>query len=154
MILMYFTERPYRYVPEDEVIKHGGFFGLPNKFFDAEKGAQLFDEYLNEAAFAEEAGFDAIMLNEHHGTPFCLGAVMNVEARFSPALPKRCGSCSSAIRCLPSRIRSGWPKNWRRLTAFRMAGSSPVGCAARAASRSSIMPTQRTTASCSMRPTI
>ena len=41
MQLMYFTERPYRYVPEDEVIKHGGFFGLPNKFFDAEKGAQL-----------------------------------------------------------------------------------------------------------------
>jgi hypothetical protein len=41
MILMYFTERPYRYVPEDEVIKHGAFFGLPNKFFDAEKGAQL-----------------------------------------------------------------------------------------------------------------
>src|SRR5579884_1362035 len=80
MILMYFTERPYRYVPEDEVIKHGGFFGLPNKFFDPEKGAQLFDEYLNEAVLAEEAGFDAIMLNEHHGTPFCLGAVMNVEA--------------------------------------------------------------------------
>jgi len=80
MILMYFTERPYRYVPEDEVIKHGGFFGLPNKFFDAEKGAQLLDEYLNEAVLAEEAGFDAIMLNEHHGTPFCLGAVMNVEA--------------------------------------------------------------------------
>jgi alkanesulfonate monooxygenase SsuD/methylene tetrahydromethanopterin reductase-like flavin-dependent oxidoreductase (luciferase family) len=25
-------------------------------------------------------GFDAIMLNEHHGTPFCMGAVMNVEA--------------------------------------------------------------------------
>ena len=23
MILMYFTERPYRYVSEDEVIKHG-----------------------------------------------------------------------------------------------------------------------------------
>ena len=31
MIQMYFTERPYRYVPEDEVIKHGAFFGLPNK---------------------------------------------------------------------------------------------------------------------------
>ncbi|MBV8357665.1 MAG: LLM class flavin-dependent oxidoreductase, partial [Deltaproteobacteria bacterium] len=60
MQLMYFTERPYRYVPEDEVIKHGGFFGLPNKFFDAEKGAQLYDEYLNEALLAEEAGFDAI----------------------------------------------------------------------------------------------
>lgn len=40
-ILMYFTERPYRYVPEDEVIKHGGFFGLTNKFLDAEKGTNI-----------------------------------------------------------------------------------------------------------------
>ena len=89
MILMYFTERPYRYVPEDEVIKHGGFFGLPNKFFEAEKAAQLYDEYLNEAVFAEEAGFDAIMLNEHHGTPFCLGAVMNVEASILARITKK-----------------------------------------------------------------
>ena len=80
MILMYFTERPYRYVPEDEVIKHGAFFGLPNRFFDRDKAAQLYDEYLNEAVYAEEMGFDAVMLNEHHGTPFCMGAVMNVEA--------------------------------------------------------------------------
>jgi alkanesulfonate monooxygenase SsuD/methylene tetrahydromethanopterin reductase-like flavin-dependent oxidoreductase (luciferase family) len=80
MILMYFTERPYRYVPEDEVIRHGGFFGLPNKFFDRDKAVQLYDEYLKEAVYAEEMGFDAIMLNEHHGTPFCMGAVMNVEA--------------------------------------------------------------------------
>ncbi len=80
MQLMYFTERPYRYVPEDEVIKHGAFFGLPNKFFDREKGAQLYQEYLDEAVYAEEMGFDAVMLNEHHGTPFCMGGVMNVEA--------------------------------------------------------------------------
>jgi len=78
--LMYFTERPYRDVPEDEVIKHGAFFGLSNKFFDREVGARLYQEYLDEAVYAEEVGFDAVMLNEHHGTPFCMGGVMNVEA--------------------------------------------------------------------------
>src|SRR3984885_10134067 len=80
MILMYFTERPYRDVPEDEVVKNRGFFGVPNKFFDREVGARLYDEYLKEMVYAEDVGFDAIMLNEHHGTPFCMGAVMNVEA--------------------------------------------------------------------------
>ena len=25
-------------------------------------------------------GFDGLMLNEHHSTPFCMGGVMNVEA--------------------------------------------------------------------------
>ncbi|MGA2410703.1 MAG: LLM class flavin-dependent oxidoreductase [Candidatus Binataceae bacterium] len=89
MILMYFTERPYRYVPEDEVIKHGAFFGLPNKFFDREKGSQLYNEYLDEAVYAEEVGFDAIMLNEHHGTPFCMGAVMNVEASILARITKK-----------------------------------------------------------------
>src|SRR6266851_3484052 len=45
---MWFTERAYHHVPEDEVLKLHSFYG--------------------------------VMLNEHHGTPFCMGAVMDVEA--------------------------------------------------------------------------
>ena len=89
MQLMYFTERPYRDVPEDEVLKNGAFFGLPNKFFDSEKGAQLYQEYLDEAVYAEQMGFDAVMLNEHHGTPFCMGGVMNVEAAILARITKK-----------------------------------------------------------------
>jgi alkanesulfonate monooxygenase SsuD/methylene tetrahydromethanopterin reductase-like flavin-dependent oxidoreductase (luciferase family) len=80
MHIMHFTERPYKYVPEDEVIKNRSFFGVPNSFYDPKVGADLYNEYIDEACYAEEVGFDAIMLNEHHGTPFCMGAVMNVEA--------------------------------------------------------------------------
>jgi len=89
MILMYFTERPYRDVPEDELIKNRAFFAVPNKFFDREKGAQLYNEYLDEMVYAEDVGFDAIMLNEHHGTPFCMGAVMNVEASILARITKK-----------------------------------------------------------------
>jgi alkanesulfonate monooxygenase SsuD/methylene tetrahydromethanopterin reductase-like flavin-dependent oxidoreductase (luciferase family) len=89
MNLMYFTERPYRYVPEAELIKNRAYFGLPNKFFDAEKGSQLYNEYLDEMVYAEEVGFDAVMLNEHHGTPFCMGAVMNVEASILARITKK-----------------------------------------------------------------
>jgi alkanesulfonate monooxygenase SsuD/methylene tetrahydromethanopterin reductase-like flavin-dependent oxidoreductase (luciferase family) len=89
MILMYFTERPYRDVPEDEVIKNRGFFGVPNRFFDREVGARLYNEYLDEMVYAEDVGFDAIMLNEHHGTPFCMGAVMNVEAAILARVTKK-----------------------------------------------------------------
>jgi alkanesulfonate monooxygenase SsuD/methylene tetrahydromethanopterin reductase-like flavin-dependent oxidoreductase (luciferase family) len=80
MHIMHFTERPYKYVPEDEVIKNRSFFGVPNTFYDPKLGADLYNEYIDEACYAEEVGFDAIMLNEHHGNPFCMGAVMNVEA--------------------------------------------------------------------------
>ncbi len=70
MIMTYFTERPYREVSEDEVFKNQAYFGLTNKFFDREAGARLYNEYLDEAVFAEEMGYDAVMLNEHHGTPW------------------------------------------------------------------------------------
>ncbi len=36
MHIMHFTERPYKYVPEEEVIKNRSFFGVPNHFYDAE----------------------------------------------------------------------------------------------------------------------
>src|SRR5579875_1959056 len=80
MFIMYFTERPYREVPEEEIIRSRSFFGTPNQYFDREVGARLYNEYLDEAVYAEELGFDGVMLNEHHGTPFCMGGVMDVEA--------------------------------------------------------------------------
>ena len=89
MHIMYFTERPYRDVPEEEVIRNRSFFGVPNKFYDAKVGADLYNEYLDEDVYAEEVGFDAIMLNEHHGTPFCMGAVMNVEAAILARITKK-----------------------------------------------------------------
>ena len=89
MHIMYFTERPYREVPEEEVIKNRSFFGVPNRFFDREVGSRLYNEYLDEAVYAEEMGFDGVMLNEHHGTPFCMGAVMNVEAAILARITNR-----------------------------------------------------------------
>jgi alkanesulfonate monooxygenase SsuD/methylene tetrahydromethanopterin reductase-like flavin-dependent oxidoreductase (luciferase family) len=89
MHVMYFTERPYRDVPEDEVIRNRSFFGVPNSFYDPEVGARYYNEYIDEAIYAEELGFDAIMLNEHHGTPFCMGAVMNVEAAILARVTKK-----------------------------------------------------------------
>src|SRR5712692_1906945 len=77
---MWFTERAYHHVPEDEVLKLHSFFGIPNTYFDPAKGAQLLNQYLDEKLYSDELGFDGVMLNEHHGTPFCMGAVMDVEA--------------------------------------------------------------------------
>ena len=88
MHIMYFTERPYRYVPNDEVIKNG-YFGIPNKHFDSVKGGQLLNEYLDEKVLAEELGFDGVMLNEHHDTSFCMGSVMNVEASILARITKK-----------------------------------------------------------------
>ena len=76
----YFTERPYRWLPEEEILKNGGFFGVSNKFYDREKAAEDYHYYLDENCYAEDLGFDVVALNEHHGNPICMGSVMNVEA--------------------------------------------------------------------------
>jgi alkanesulfonate monooxygenase SsuD/methylene tetrahydromethanopterin reductase-like flavin-dependent oxidoreductase (luciferase family) len=89
MHLMFFTERAYHAVPEDEVLRIRSFFGVPNKFFDAQKGSELLNEYIDEKILCDELGFDGVMLNEHHGTPFCMGAVMDVEASILARATKR-----------------------------------------------------------------
>jgi len=80
MKVAYFTERPYRWISEDEVLKNHAFFAVSNKYFDREKAADDYNYFLDEYCYAEELGFDAVALNEHHGNPFCMGGVMNVEA--------------------------------------------------------------------------
>lgn len=89
MKIGYFTERPYRWVPEDEVFKNHAFFAVSNELFDREKAADDYNYYLDEACYAEELGFDAVALNEHHGNPFCMGGVMNVEASILARITKK-----------------------------------------------------------------
>ncbi len=85
----YFTERPVRWLPEEVILKTGAHFGVSNKYFDAEKASDEYNYWIDENCYAEEIGFDIIGLNEHHGNPFCMGSVMNVEAAILARLTKR-----------------------------------------------------------------
>ncbi len=92
MFIGTFTERPYQ-DPES------GYFGaagrsitdlsLSNASYDPRLGAELYNRYLDERVYAEEVGFDGLMLNEHHSTPFCMGGVMNVEAAILARITQR-----------------------------------------------------------------
>ncbi len=83
MFIGHFTERPY----QDPKSGYFGATGLPikdldlsNEIYDAQVGSDLYNRYLDERVYAEEVGFDGLMLNEHHSTPFCMGGVVNIEA--------------------------------------------------------------------------
>jgi alkanesulfonate monooxygenase SsuD/methylene tetrahydromethanopterin reductase-like flavin-dependent oxidoreductase (luciferase family) len=101
MHFMWFTERAYHYdldtdagkynELEDEILRKRSFYGTPNRFFDRKHGAKILNQYLDEKIYtdAELMNFDGVMLNEHHGTPFCLGAVMDVEASIIAKATKR-----------------------------------------------------------------
>ncbi|MGE4090876.1 MAG: LLM class flavin-dependent oxidoreductase [Candidatus Binatia bacterium] len=90
MHIMMFSERPHSYIPEDDIINNGmSYFGVSNTRFDGQKSSRLLNEYLDEMVYAEELGFDGVMLNEHHQTAFCGGSVMDVEAAILARITKR-----------------------------------------------------------------
>ena len=97
MHVMWFTERAYHdederklRALEDAIIRNRSFWGTPNTFFDPKVGADILNRHLDEKVYAEElGGFDGVMLNEHHGTPFCLGSVMDVEAAILAKITKK-----------------------------------------------------------------
>ena len=92
MFIGYFTERPYQ-------DRDSGFFGITgrsntdlnisNGNYNPRLGAELYNRYLDEKVYAEEMGFDGVMLNEHHSTPFCMGSVLNVEAAILARITKK-----------------------------------------------------------------
>ena len=66
----HFSENAYPYLPpadEYESIR----VSLPNRIYDPEKGAALYDRYIDEWLIAEDEGME-IMLNEHHQTATCV----------------------------------------------------------------------------------
>ena len=92
MFIGYFTERPYQDTDS-------GYFGatgrditdltMSNATYNPRLGSDLYNRYLDEKVYAEEMGFDGLMLNEHHSTPFCMGGVMNLEAAILARITKR-----------------------------------------------------------------
>ncbi len=52
----------------------------PNSEYDPAFGQQLYGEYLDQLAFADEVGFDAICVNEHHQNAYGLMPSPNIMA--------------------------------------------------------------------------
>ena len=104
----YFTERPARWVPEDVILRNGGHFAVSNSYFDRERAAEDYNYFIDENLYAEELGFDIIGLNEHHGNPFCMGSVMNVEAGILARLTKKARILAASRPGMTRSTRSSW----------------------------------------------
>ena len=90
MHIMYFTEQPDSSYPAEEGDRLGYTALLfPNSNFDPEAVSELYQKTLTEYVLAEDVGFDAIMLNEHHNAPFCLQSKCNIFAAILAAKTKR-----------------------------------------------------------------
>jgi alkanesulfonate monooxygenase SsuD/methylene tetrahydromethanopterin reductase-like flavin-dependent oxidoreductase (luciferase family) len=76
-----FTLMPYRPLDMNERHKHrSAWVILPNDLYDPEKGANEYESYINHLVSAEELGFDAVAVNEHHQTAYGLMPAPNIIA--------------------------------------------------------------------------
>jgi alkanesulfonate monooxygenase SsuD/methylene tetrahydromethanopterin reductase-like flavin-dependent oxidoreductase (luciferase family) len=71
----------YPYLPPDFDEKYeSGWVTVPNSLWDREKTDGLYQEYIDQLAYAEELGFDGLVLNEHHQNIYGLMPSPNIIA--------------------------------------------------------------------------
>ncbi|HCG90814.1 MAG TPA: LLM class flavin-dependent oxidoreductase [Dehalococcoidia bacterium] len=80
MLIGHFTEQPWQDDTSGLMGTQSTDLGISNSHYDPLVGAGLYNRYLDEKMYAEEMGFEAFMLNEHHSTPFCMQGVTNIGA--------------------------------------------------------------------------
>lgn len=81
MQVYYFTELPYHEYNDEDGAQYPSIrLTFPNTHFDPKIAHGLFARYLDEYQYCEEMGFDGLMVNEHHSTPSCMNATMNLTA--------------------------------------------------------------------------
>ena len=67
MQFYFFHLMPWPYLPDDFDQQYdSAWVWLPNSLYDPAKGHDLYREYINTLAYADELGFDGICVNEHH----------------------------------------------------------------------------------------
>jgi alkanesulfonate monooxygenase SsuD/methylene tetrahydromethanopterin reductase-like flavin-dependent oxidoreductase (luciferase family) len=81
MKICFFHLMPYRFLPDDfEHTYRSVWVDPPHHLFDPEKTSGLYNEFLDELEFAEQAGFDGLCVNEHHNNAYGLMPSPNLMA--------------------------------------------------------------------------
>jgi len=79
--MMWFHLMPYPDLPDDFNQKHRSVWvDVDPKLFDRDIFADTYDTYIDQLVYAEECGFDAICVNEHHSNGYGLMASPNLIA--------------------------------------------------------------------------
>src|SRR4029079_15796267 len=95
MQFYFFHLMSWPYLPEDFERTHdSAWVWVPNALFDPKLGPDLYREYINTLAYADELGFDGICVNEHHQSAYGLMPSPNLIAA---ALTQRTTRCKIAV---------------------------------------------------------
>ena len=112
----------YPYLPADFDQKYDtGWVTVPNRLWDSEKSRGLYQEYIDQLAYADELGFDGMVLNEHHQNIYGLMPSPNLIAAALRSGPSTARSSFSATSCRCISTRCAWRRNTPCSTTCRMA---------------------------------
>ena len=94
----------YPYLPPDFDEQYdSAWVTVPNALWDHERTRGLYQEYIDQLAYADELGFDGVVLNEHHQNAYGLMPEPNIIAA---ALTQRTKRCKIAVigNLIPIRL--------------------------------------------------
>jgi alkanesulfonate monooxygenase SsuD/methylene tetrahydromethanopterin reductase-like flavin-dependent oxidoreductase (luciferase family) len=94
----------YPYLPADFDEKYdSAWVTIPNALWDRKRTHGLYQEYIDQLAYADELGFDGVVLNEHHQNAYGLMPEPNIIAA---ALTQRTKRCKIAVigNLIPIRL--------------------------------------------------
>ena len=101
MKFYFFHLMPYAALDLDYDQKYdSAWVTLPNSYYDPKIGHQLYNRYLDEIEYADEAGFDGVCVNEHHQNAY---GIMPIPSIMAGALARRTKTVKIAVlgRALP-----------------------------------------------------
>jgi alkanesulfonate monooxygenase SsuD/methylene tetrahydromethanopterin reductase-like flavin-dependent oxidoreductase (luciferase family) len=84
---------PYVHLPKNQKDHKSLWVNFSNKHYDPDKGYDLYQRYFQELILADELGFDAIVVNEHHNTVYSMMATPNIIAAALAPQIKRAKIC-------------------------------------------------------------
>jgi alkanesulfonate monooxygenase SsuD/methylene tetrahydromethanopterin reductase-like flavin-dependent oxidoreductase (luciferase family) len=99
-----FNHHHYTEIPPDDERYPSTWVQYPNALFDPEIGHALYQRYMREMQLAEELGYDAVVLNEHHATTYSLTPATSVRAAWVGAMTKEIKILVSGVP-----INLSWP---------------------------------------------
>ena len=106
----FFHLMSWPYLPDDFDEKYdSAWVWLPNSLYDPVKGHDLYREYIDTLAYADELGFDGVCVNEHHQNAYGLMPSPNVIAGGPDAADQddaRSPSSATPCRCTIRRCAS------------------------------------------------
>jgi alkanesulfonate monooxygenase SsuD/methylene tetrahydromethanopterin reductase-like flavin-dependent oxidoreductase (luciferase family) len=101
MKIFNFHLMPYADADLEAIARNGtAWVTYSNRYYDPKKGAELYNQYLDQLEAADDLGFDGLIVNEHHQTAY---GMMPVPGVLAGALARRIRNGRLAVlgRALP-----------------------------------------------------